>query len=127
MSLESVFELMETHKRDLHITDWAITNTTLEEVFLQISNNTAKEHEVESEKETEKKEKKEHENKSEHSEKGGKQATESEGEHEAQKQGRKSQEEKSTHMLNTPERTHRRSHSGSSGSEKGVSREDTSE
>lgn len=37
ISLESVFQEMETHKKALHISDWAITNTTLEEVFLRVS------------------------------------------------------------------------------------------
>eukprot|EP01117_Protostelium_nocturnum_P005730 TRINITY_DN2068_c0_g1_i1.p1 TRINITY_DN2068_c0_g1~~TRINITY_DN2068_c0_g1_i1.p1 ORF type:complete len:1746 (+),score=587.77 TRINITY_DN2068_c0_g1_i1:107-5344(+) len=37
ISLETVFREMETHKEELKITDWAITNTTLEEVFLKIS------------------------------------------------------------------------------------------
>jgi ABC-type multidrug transport system ATPase subunit len=35
--LEHIFEEMEKNKKELHITDWAITNTTLEEVFLAIS------------------------------------------------------------------------------------------
>lgn len=37
VKLHEVFELFETNKERLHITDWAITNTTLEEVFLRIS------------------------------------------------------------------------------------------
>eukprot|EP01114_Cavostelium_apophysatum_P009754 TRINITY_DN2300_c0_g1_i1.p1 TRINITY_DN2300_c0_g1~~TRINITY_DN2300_c0_g1_i1.p1 ORF type:complete len:1800 (+),score=493.64 TRINITY_DN2300_c0_g1_i1:225-5624(+) len=37
ISLEQAFQEMEAHKDELHITDWAITNTTLEEVFLRIS------------------------------------------------------------------------------------------
>eukprot|EP01117_Protostelium_nocturnum_P005789 TRINITY_DN2086_c0_g1_i1.p1 TRINITY_DN2086_c0_g1~~TRINITY_DN2086_c0_g1_i1.p1 ORF type:complete len:977 (-),score=310.06 TRINITY_DN2086_c0_g1_i1:119-3049(-) len=37
ITLESIFREMESHKEELHITDWAITNTTLEEVFLKIS------------------------------------------------------------------------------------------
>lgn len=32
-----VFEEFENVKEKLHITDWAITNTTLEEVFLRIA------------------------------------------------------------------------------------------
>lgn len=38
VTLERVFEEFESNKEKLHITDWAITNTTLEEVFLRISN-----------------------------------------------------------------------------------------
>lgn len=34
VSLEGVFQEMENNKDRLHITDWAITNTTLEEVRL---------------------------------------------------------------------------------------------
>jgi ABC-type multidrug transport system ATPase subunit len=37
VTLDQVFQAMETNKLSLHITDWAITNTTLEEVFLSIS------------------------------------------------------------------------------------------
>eukprot|EP01118_Nematostelium_gracile_P008164 TRINITY_DN2698_c0_g1_i3.p1 TRINITY_DN2698_c0_g1~~TRINITY_DN2698_c0_g1_i3.p1 ORF type:complete len:600 (+),score=136.61 TRINITY_DN2698_c0_g1_i3:37-1800(+) len=37
ISLEKAFECFEREKERLHITDWAITNTTLEEVFLKIS------------------------------------------------------------------------------------------
>ena len=37
MSLDEVFEKMESKKEELRIQDWAITNTTLEEVFLKIS------------------------------------------------------------------------------------------
>jgi len=37
VTLESVFKAMEENKDRLGITDWAITNTTLEEVFLKIS------------------------------------------------------------------------------------------
>jgi hypothetical protein len=37
VTLDQVFEWMETNKDELHITDWAITHTTLEEVFLRIS------------------------------------------------------------------------------------------
>lgn len=37
VTLEKVFEEFENKKEKLHITDWAITNTTLEEVFLRIS------------------------------------------------------------------------------------------
>eukprot|EP01114_Cavostelium_apophysatum_P020991 TRINITY_DN7191_c0_g1_i5.p1 TRINITY_DN7191_c0_g1~~TRINITY_DN7191_c0_g1_i5.p1 ORF type:complete len:1762 (+),score=405.22 TRINITY_DN7191_c0_g1_i5:86-5371(+) len=37
ISLDRVFEMMETNKERLNITDWAVTNTTLEEVFLKIS------------------------------------------------------------------------------------------
>lgn len=37
VTLEKVFEEFEGNKEKLHITDWAITNTTLEEVFLRIS------------------------------------------------------------------------------------------
>ena len=36
-SLDYIFSAMEENKEKLSITDWAITNTTLEEVFLQIS------------------------------------------------------------------------------------------
>ncbi len=35
--MDVVFEQFETNKERLHITDWAITNTTLEEVFLKIA------------------------------------------------------------------------------------------
>jgi len=35
--LDSIFDEFEKNKERLHITDWAITNTTLEEVFLRIS------------------------------------------------------------------------------------------
>jgi len=35
--LRDVFAAMERHKEELHITDWAIMNTTLEEVFLRIA------------------------------------------------------------------------------------------
>jgi len=37
VTLDQVFSNFETKKGALHITDWAITNTTLEEVFLRIS------------------------------------------------------------------------------------------
>jgi len=37
VTLEFVFEIMEGNKERLKITDWAITNTTLEEVFLKIA------------------------------------------------------------------------------------------
>jgi len=37
VTLDRVFAQVEKHKEKLHITDWAITNTTLEEVFLRIS------------------------------------------------------------------------------------------
>ena len=37
VSLGKVFEEVEKYKDDLLITDWAIVNTTLEEVFLKIS------------------------------------------------------------------------------------------
>jgi len=37
VTLGEVFSAMETNKERLHITDWAITNTSLEEVFLRIS------------------------------------------------------------------------------------------
>jgi ABC-type multidrug transport system ATPase subunit len=37
VSLDDVFEKMEAKKEELRIQDWAITNTTLEEVFLKIS------------------------------------------------------------------------------------------
>jgi len=37
VTLEAVFKAMEENKDKLNITDWAITNTTLEEVFLKIS------------------------------------------------------------------------------------------
>jgi len=37
VTLEAVFRAMEENKEALNITDWAITNTTLEEVFLKIS------------------------------------------------------------------------------------------
>ena len=37
VTLENVFRAMEENKDRLGITDWAITNTTLEEVFLKIS------------------------------------------------------------------------------------------
>ncbi len=40
VSLEKVFQMMEENKERLNITDWAITNTTLEEVFLRISKET---------------------------------------------------------------------------------------
>eukprot|EP01119_Soliformovum_irregulare_P016146 TRINITY_DN4639_c1_g1_i1.p1 TRINITY_DN4639_c1_g1~~TRINITY_DN4639_c1_g1_i1.p1 ORF type:complete len:1195 (-),score=473.31 TRINITY_DN4639_c1_g1_i1:27-3611(-) len=36
-TLDVLFEQMEQKKDQLHITDWAVTNTTLEEVFLKIS------------------------------------------------------------------------------------------
>lgn len=37
ITLDKVFQHMEENKERLRITDWAITNTTLEEVFLRIS------------------------------------------------------------------------------------------
>lgn len=37
ISLRKAFEELDKHKERLNITDWAITNTTLEEVFLRIS------------------------------------------------------------------------------------------
>jgi len=37
VALDRVFEAIENERERLHITDWAITNTTLEEVFLHIS------------------------------------------------------------------------------------------
>lgn len=37
VKLHEVFEQFEENKEKLHVTDWAITNTTLEEVFLRIS------------------------------------------------------------------------------------------
>lgn len=37
VKLEQVFEAMEKNKERLFITNWALTNTTLEEVFLHIT------------------------------------------------------------------------------------------
>lgn len=37
ISLRKAFEELDKNKERLNITDWAITNTTLEEVFLRIS------------------------------------------------------------------------------------------
>jgi len=37
VTLYKTFRKVEKYKEKLHITDWAITNTTLEEVFLRIS------------------------------------------------------------------------------------------
>lgn len=37
ITLSELFSKMESVKSELHITDWAVTNTTLEEVFLTIS------------------------------------------------------------------------------------------
>jgi len=39
VTLANVFESMESEKEKLNITDWAITNTTLEEVFMRVSMN----------------------------------------------------------------------------------------